>query len=63
MHFSSTRLSRPHHSQRCEYTYPVLVDNLDNSGDLALRFTIRDEDDAADLDVALERHTLSTHGD
>ena len=40
-----------------KHTHAVVVDDLDDGRELALERTVRDEDDAADFDVALEgRH-------
>lgn len=36
-------------------TYPVVVDDLDNDGELTGGGALLDEDNAADLNVALER--------
>lgn len=62
-HRHALRLHGPPHGARSEMTYPVRVDDVDDHSELAVVRTAVQEHDTADLDVALERLVLRTHGD
>lgn len=61
-HRRALRLHGPH-GVRSGMTYPVRVDDVDDHSELAVVRTSVQEHDTADLDVALKRLVLRTHGD